>query len=1285
MNKERHCYFFLKILQYLFIILCILSLYGWYRLELNTDILKLLPDTPSLKNLQKYNRVFSSFNRILITIVHKEKKEQELLDAANRTVEILKTNLYFESVQAKLDILSGAEVKKFYEEQIPNLLEATDFEKISQKITTENIHSRLSAIWEQQIGIAPSSSNIRLDPLQFSEFFWKKLSWDIEIYQGYLLSKDHKALLIQIPYFSKQLSHAENIHCWEFLKEARQKIRLEFPGMDMISIGGQRIATENQRMIIADVKLISILTISALCFLFLITLKNFFFFLLFFFPSLFGMFVGVGICNLFSSQLSLLTLGYGSIVIGISIDYGIHYLTHIEAMPSVTPFMVIRNIFKPLSFAMISTCVAMIILSFSSFPAYIELGWFIASGVFGSFLFVVVLYPKIAEFIKKKKTRSIFRDFSGIIKKLGQQKFKKILKASAVVFIMILAGISAQKIASIGFVTDFEQFSYRSEETREDEEKFFSIWGDQRGKIAIVVQGKTFEEALEKNDIIYLILQKAEKQNELKIVNFSSRLLPSLKRMKASHEIWKSYWTKERLEKVRSIFQNSTYGFSSRAFDPFFKQIENPSPPQSIAELSKNASFSSLLQDSVILKDGVWYVQTIIQIKDFSTAAFLYEAMEKSVSDVILVDRIKILKTTDTLLREEIFWIVLAISLFLILLLKLFFVYLETILCNFIPLFLSILCTLGILVLLGVPVDLFNILVIIFILSIGIDYTVFHSCSYLSTGGLQGSTSTSNFSIILCASTTILGFGALVFAKHPALHSLGLCSIIGISMALINSLYITPIFLHFFMPPNRKSHPIHIYHFIPTFWSGICYFVGFISLATIVFPSIALWQKITGKNNKTVYLRIIEYLNKRVLDTDPLGNVVHRNFPPREKLDGCVVVSNHVNMSDIPLFNSLPCDKITLVKWFWKIPFVGAVLRMAGFIPIPDKLEISYNNQHIEISKKILSQKINVFFFPEGTRVQSFKMQRFHQGAFLLACSDKIPVLPVCFFNSRWVFPKGRFIVRDFELIASALPFITPDNFDYSSGPRALADHTKKLIEEEYERIADEKACECRQARLVRDCYIYIAPYFSMYLFFKLYMDKSYRLLPKLLPREGNILDIGCGAGFLSNLLVYSGEKRHVLGIDYDEEKISLARKSIISYLDQSLEFIAGDILEETGKKIPLEYFNGVLCCDLLHYFPLEKQKELILSAWKTMKPGASLVIRQDVIDSKTSFCPHFLYETFGKRVGFNSFFYGEPVYPSAEQILSWLEETGFIRIRSSLYSMPKNNQIILIAEKPIL
>ena len=146
--------------------------------------------------------------------------------------------------------------------------------------------------------------------------------------------------------------------------------------------------------------------------------------------------------------------------------------------------------------------------------------------------------------------------------------------------------------------------------------------------------------------------------------------------------------------------------------------------------------------------------------------------------------------------------------------------------------------------------------------------------------------------------------------------------------------------------------------------------------------------------------------------------------------------------------------------------------------------------------------------------------------------------------------------------------------------------------------------------RLVQDCYRYLDPYYDLFLQWQLIFDKNYCQLPKLLPRQGKILEVGCRRGFLSSLLVYSAENRKVVGIDDDKNEIRMAQRSIISYTGESLKFIPGDITREIGGNIPENAFDGVLCCDLLQRYAIEQQQQILTAIARAMKNGATLVIR---------------------------------------------------------------------------
>jgi len=81
--------------------------------------------------------------------------------------------------------------------------------------------------------------------------------------------------------------------------------------------------------------------------------------------------------------------------------------------------------------------------------------------------------------------------------------------------------------------------------------------------------------------------------------------------------------------------------------------------------------------------------------------------------------------------------------------------------------------------------NILNIIISSFIFGLGLDYSIFITNSCLKeyeTGNSE--LKTYQASIILSVLTTLLGIGALVFAKHPALRSISIVSIIGVLTAV---------------------------------------------------------------------------------------------------------------------------------------------------------------------------------------------------------------------------------------------------------------------------------------------------------------------------------------------------------------------------------------------------------------------------------------------------------------------------------------------------------------------
>ncbi|XP_060522655.1 1-acyl-sn-glycerol-3-phosphate acyltransferase alpha [Cylas formicarius] len=120
----------------------------------------------------------------------------------------------------------------------------------------------------------------------------------------------------------------------------------------------------------------------------------------------------------------------------------------------------------------------------------------------------------------------------------------------------------------------------------------------------------------------------------------------------------------------------------------------------------------------------------------------------------------------------------------------------------------------------------------------------------------------------------------------------------------------------------------------------------------------------------------------------------------------CIIVSNHQSSLDIlGMFNIWPtmgkCTVVAKRELFFAWPF-GLAAWLAGLIFIPrvqkDEAKVIMN----KAAEKIKSDKTKLFIFPEGTRRNTGQIHPFKKGAFHLAISAQLPILPVTF--SRYYF-----------------------------------------------------------------------------------------------------------------------------------------------------------------------------------------------------------------------------------------------------------------------------------------
>jgi SAM-dependent methyltransferase len=121
------------------------------------------------------------------------------------------------------------------------------------------------------------------------------------------------------------------------------------------------------------------------------------------------------------------------------------------------------------------------------------------------------------------------------------------------------------------------------------------------------------------------------------------------------------------------------------------------------------------------------------------------------------------------------------------------------------------------------------------------------------------------------------------------------------------------------------------------------------------------------------------------------------------------------------------------------------------------------------------------------------------------------------------------------------------------------------------------------------------------------------------------IVDVGCGMGLLAFYLREHGLIVPIVGIDFDERKIALAKDAIGD--EQALAFRVGDARE------PLPANHSVVILDILHYFDSASQQRILENAARVVPPGGVVVIRQPLRDGSWRYRFTALVDAFGRAI----------------------------------------------------
>ena len=943
--------------------------------------------------------------------------------------------------QVDFDKISG--VTDFIYQNMPMMLVDSDYVFMERILTNpESMESQLAN--DVQMMMMPATglfnTNISNDPFGLfnnilNRLQAKQTSMPFEMDDGYIFTHGQRYALVMMTSPYGAMETAGNSLLVHFVDSISKQTMQAFPNINVAITGSPVIAVGNANQIRKDSYWAISIAVTFIVLLLIFSFRKAKNILLIGIAILFGWLFAMGFTAVLRSDVSLIVLGIGSIIIGIAVNYPLHFVAHIDHGGSVRE--VLKEMIPPLLIGNITTVGAFASLIPLDAPALRDLGLFAVFMLLGTILFVLIFLP---HFVKQRAVSGEEHLSFGKISSFSPNRYRWMLWI--VVILTLLFGYFS---LNTSFDANMHNVNYMTPEQKTLLSELSTSFGvNDTSSIYIATEGESWDEALKEREKIAPLLEQLKHSGSIKQYSDVSSFICSMDEQQRRIDMWNQFWNKYRKQAILFLNQYAPkFGFSEDAFDGFVGIIENEYKPCPIDHFEPIKT--AILNNSFSESTGKF---TVVDVIDASQCNV--EQIESTLNDAIKAkgyafDFVGMNSAVARSLSDNFNYIGFACGFIVFLFLWISFGRIELALLAFLPMAMGWIWILGIMYLLGIQFNIVNVILATFIFGQGDDYTIFITDGLINEFAYHKKLLKSyKNSIIISALILFIGMGALIVAKHPALHSLAEVTIVGMFTVVLMAWIVPPLIFEWLIKTNHKLRrsPVTIKQVIRTSYCAVVY------LTELAYGClIGLFIKLFGGNNgkcRDFFHRVIcKSMRANINHIWGVKSVIHNESG--EKFDkGSIIICNHQSILDpIYLLALDPHILIMIGGKVWKNPIVNPLFKLAGFINLDKSIE--------DLKKDVanaVSDGYNVAIFPEGVR-SSEHIQRFHKGAFYLAEEIGADILPVYLHGANHVMPKDSGFASSGQIDVSIGKRIGPDNLRaMGSTHRAIANRFHCLYQE---------------------------------------------------------------------------------------------------------------------------------------------------------------------------------------------------------------------------------------------
>lgn len=669
-----------------------------------------------LSNLHKIQTDFPVFWWNFVLIENKEQNFKQVEEICANLKKHLKNE--FNLVMCRGEDQIPFDLLKSWSQDV-FLREAFDKKKIGLYLEAMNGTMNFAVFSQQKEFL----NFLRFDPLQSWRVYEKKMSEQslptLSLENGYFRIKGTSMIAIPVQ-FSGKPSQKLVKPIVDLLDTYKDEVFL---------MGVHGSAYRNEFQVKADLEIISIVTaVVFILFLLYLVFKAGYSVLLLSIPVTISVFIAAQIVVLIYGSVHGLTLSFGSGVIGLALDYGLHGLLGKS----------LHRTWYSNFVGMLTTLCGVLILVCSGIPLIRQMMLFSTIGLLIAFLIYYLLFKYFSKYFNTKSFKICLPYF----------KYSQFL-----VLLIALFGLIGFKNVQMNL--DLKKMNLMSDR----EVNYSKILFSQKGKFNetyMVISNKNnffqkdyFHKALVQN-ISYQGLDTFIPNEADRLSNFNS---------------WQRQGCKE-LQLNMSLEQK-------KFFEPYFS-----------AHCGLHDSSSLNLTDKFYLKPfttenevlSLFYPQTENQV--------LY--LEKNIPEAKSIA--KSVMSFSEVLQKELKWMIPVSLLLTFIILYLYYRRFELVLCSVFPFFVGMSLFFLMSAILNIEIDLIAVLGLVMVFGFSIDYGVFSTDSYHYQ--FDNNESDNVYTALSLASiTNLLGFLPMIFAVHPVLKQFGYALFFGTLGAYLGTIY----------------------------------------------------------------------------------------------------------------------------------------------------------------------------------------------------------------------------------------------------------------------------------------------------------------------------------------------------------------------------------------------------------------------------------------------------------------------------------------------------------------